>query len=220
MTGLVAGILSDCLSLKGIPTGAASAALIKLINKRHAMLREIILGEIRQGNFNNVDEDDLASVFFRLIRDAEEGVARNNLRLLARMINGMAEKNDLKAPTFLRYASVLASLTETEIDLLSTMVLEQASCYEGCKHALNQKFGEDEAKAILQSLVRTGLVSFHSGLESEYKERRATEAEEHYDVGPIVKYVETDFWTNYELTSLMSEILSYTEFFFEESEAA
>ena len=100
-------LLNDCLSIYSIPTGTVNAALSKMMTSRYDMLREIILSEIRQGNFENVNQDDLVSVFFRIIRDAQEGVARTNLCLLAKVINGMAEKDELKAPNFLKYANIL-----------------------------------------------------------------------------------------------------------------
>ncbi len=204
MTGIVAGMLSDCLSVMGIPTGTASAVLSKLINKRHDMLREIILCEMRQGNFKNVDQDDFASVLFRLIRDAEEGVAKNNLRLLARVVNGMAEKNELKAPNFLRYASVLSSLSDDEIIVLGVMAkfkgdMNSYRFYQQC-----EELGAKNSDNIQQALLRTGLVAMeiYSTVEEPEKFARTNDPN-------IMTHAD------FSLTPLMDEILEYTDFMLE-----
>ena len=69
------------------------------------MLREVIRSEIRQGDFSNVDIDDLVGISYRLQKDAMEGVAKNNLRLLCAIISGLHEDNKLTAPNF--FTSIL-----------------------------------------------------------------------------------------------------------------
>jgi len=49
---IVGGILGDCLSAKGVAvsgtvTGAVGASIGKMMAKRHAKLREIVLAELR-----------------------------------------------------------------------------------------------------------------------------------------------------------------------------
>jgi hypothetical protein len=134
------------------------------MGKRHQVLREVIASEFRQGNFDRADEDEIVSICYRLIRDAEEGVAKNNLRLMARVINGMADKDELRAPTFLRYAPILSSLTEEEISILAVMMRFDSTRLTDTwarerEHALLEISTNIEEK--MQALIRTGLVIMH-----------------------------------------------------------
>lgn len=213
MMEIIGGILGDCLSVKGVPTGAAGAAIGKMISKRHNLLREVIRSELRQGNFENIDQDELVSIFFRLIRDAEEGVARNNLRLMARIIKGMAEKGALKAPSFMKYANVLASLTEDEIKVLAVMAqLNWATFmpYETRKQFI--EVGIENYQAIQQALLRTGLVTLRLDartIPEKPEMRRMYGASDKVDANQI-----------FTLTPLFSEIEMYLEAFNLDREAA
>lgn len=199
MTNIVGGILGDCLGIKGVPTGTASSAIGKLMGKRHALLREIIRCEIRQGNFERVDEDELISICFRLIRDAEEGVAKNNLRLMVRVINGMAEKEKLKASSFLNYASILANLTEDEIIVLGIMSKLGWGTFMGDRgHTECKKFGVDNMQSIQQALLRTGLLTMRIEInESDQRENKnlgisgsKTTSEQIYTLTPLFTEIE------------------------------
>jgi hypothetical protein len=193
------------------------------------MLQDVILSEIRQGNLGRVDDDELISIFFRLIRDAEEGVARNNLRLMARVINGMAEKQKLKAPNFLRYASILSSLSEDEITVLGIMakdVAKEVRTYTGEMVKRDPVEVKDpglselkksglEYRSIQQALLRTSLVAMETVSETKQTKKP--------DVGRNMMYtsaqedsgfdIDTKTTQSFRLTSLMVEILKYTDSF-------
>lgn len=143
----------------------------------------------------------------RYQRDAMEGAARNNLKLLAKTIKGMAKNNQLIAPNFLRYASILSVLTDDEIYVLGVMVREAKSTTENIfpdasgvdtvtsysamnpgKNTLAGKYDH-----VQQALVRTGLVQMHSKGMTSYQDQTTM---------------------NYSLTPLMVELLKYTEGFF------
>lgn len=207
-------LISDILSCFGIPTAMAQSVYDEVMERRKKEAMEILLSEIRQGQFQNVDGHEAISVVERYLRAAVEGTAKQNLRLLAQVIRGMANNKILKAPSFIKYAGILGTLTEDEIRLLGIMIGEEESCYESCKKAIHQHFSAENAKRILQSLLRTGLVCFTQGLESEYKERQPDE--ERDKTSDTIRWIENDFWTNYELTSLMQEIVEYTKFFSDE----
>lgn len=212
MRGIVGGILSDCLGIKGVPTGAASSALGKLMNKRYDTLRHIIRSEIREGNFDRVDEDVLVSICFRMIRDAEEGVARNNLRLMARIINGMAEKKELKAPNFLKYANILASLTEDEITVLGVMAQLNWRTFIGDRGAIECKgLGIENIQSVQQALLRTGLLTMQ--IRTQLSDER-----ENRNLG--IRSAEPTTDQVYTLTPLFSEIEKYIENFDVQEEAA
>lgn len=87
--------------------------------KKTKLLREVIRSEIRQGDFSRVDVDDMVGISYRLQKDAMEGVAKNNLRLLCALIAGLNNDNKLSATTFLKFAPILESLTEEEIKVIS-----------------------------------------------------------------------------------------------------
>ena len=93
--------LADVLSHFGVPTSTAMQIYEDILAKRAAEANEILLSEIRQGHFGNIDQNEAVSIIARFQRDAMEGVAKNNLRLMARVINGMAEKTNSKLRHFL-----------------------------------------------------------------------------------------------------------------------
>lgn len=100
-------------------TKVAIFAWDKYKKNKVKMLREIIRAEIRQGDFSNVDSDDLVGISYRLQKDALEGVAKNNLRLLCAIISGLHEDNKLTAPNFLKFAPILEGLTENELKVIA-----------------------------------------------------------------------------------------------------
>lgn len=83
------------------------------------LLRAIIRSEMRQGDFSNVDSDNLVGICYRLQNDVMEGVAKNNLRLLCAMIAGINEEQKLTAQTFLKFAPILETLTNDEIKIIA-----------------------------------------------------------------------------------------------------
>jgi hypothetical protein len=234
MKDIAIGLLGDALSAKAVAvsggvSGAVSMGISKMLSKRHKLLQEVVRSEIRQGNFDRVDEDELISIFFRLIRDAEEGVARNNLRLMARVINGMAEKKELRAPSFLRYASILSSLSEEEITVLGIMakdVAKEVRTYTGEMHLRDPlqvaDAGKDELhrsgleyRSIQQALLRTGLIAMDTVSETKQTKKPDTGQNMMYASGRKDSGfdIETKTSQTFRLTPLMVEVLEYTDSF-------
>jgi len=156
----VSGV-ADVLGCFGVPTSTAMQLYNDILGERAQGALEMLLSEVRQGRFEGVDQHEAVGVIARFQRDAMEGVAKNNLRLMARIINGMAEQQALMAPTFLRYANILASLTDDEISMLAIVAKH--------KESFSSDFIEKAPKnfeAILQALLRTGLVEmeFSTGI--------------------------------------------------------
>jgi len=155
--------IADVLGCFGVPTGTAMQIYQDILDKRAQDAMEILFSEIRQGDFSDVDQNDAVSIIARFQRDAMEGVAQNNLRLMARVINGMAEKKALKAPSFLKYANIIASLTEDEIMVLGTMIQLKRHDSNIDRNRLKGKLhtkGIQNYEFIQQALMRTGLVTF------------------------------------------------------------
>lgn len=94
--------------------------------KNRDMAREVLLTHVRQGDVDKLHEDQFFSMLARFSRSVQEGLARSNLVLLARLITGIgrADQDSGKAETFNRYASMLENLTWVEIVFLSQCIQE------------------------------------------------------------------------------------------------
>lgn len=114
-TGEVIDIISSL-----VPHGGTFAPIIKAWwDKRFSEAREIYLSEIRNGTFDNIDTDDILSICHRLHRAISEGIAKNNFRLLCRLVQGLGDNRKLTAQTFIQFASILDSLSSEEIKVLA-----------------------------------------------------------------------------------------------------
>ncbi|PDT14317.1 hypothetical protein CO670_23815 [Rhizobium sp. J15] len=185
MLELFGALISDYMSSRDLPMDSTVSAagvivLRALIRKRAQKARDILLEEIRLGNrpitFENADE--AAAITYRYMRAAEEGTARTNLRLLARVIVGSAEGPGLYADDFLRWADVLAGLRREEVIVLGVMqrLNDQPPnpdhaenpaflSWRECKTILNADYGIEPhvSDAYANALLRTGLVQLVSG---------------------------------------------------------
>lgn len=112
--------ISDAASLMGIPTDIAKCFL----HKRQTELQNIILQEVRDGDFSKVAQDDILSIVYRLLNDINEGVGKNNIRLLSRLITGLNTKQQLTAPRFHKFNTILADLSYEQILFLAEIVKE------------------------------------------------------------------------------------------------
>lgn len=118
----VAAVFGDMLSLVGVPTGTATQLLRSVFHRRTEAARDIFLDEMRHGE-KTMDADEVeeaVTVVYHYLRAAQEGSARANLRVMARVIDGQARRGRISADEFLPYASILATLREAEIVLLGT----------------------------------------------------------------------------------------------------
>jgi len=108
--------------------GAGLTAMVgRLLRKRLETAQEILLDELRRGkrSLAAVEEvDELAAIVFRYGRAAQEGTAKLNLRLMAKVIAGQAHLGSLVADEFLAWADVLASLRREEVILLACFLKE------------------------------------------------------------------------------------------------
>jgi len=124
-------VLSDAASLICIPTETAK----HFLNRRQEKLQNIILKEIRDGDFSKIHRDDIISIVIRLFNDINEGVAKNNIRLLARTIVGLNEKEQLTASRFHYFNTIIAPLSYEQIIFLAEVVKaykdQLASVYGG-----------------------------------------------------------------------------------------
>ncbi|MCK5374353.1 MAG: hypothetical protein KAJ40_03630 [Alphaproteobacteria bacterium] len=189
----------------GVPTATALQIYNDVLDKRSQIAMEILLKELRQGNFECVDQNDAVSIIARYQRNAMEGVAKNNLRLIACVINGMSEKKSLKAPTFLKYANILADLTDDEIIVLGIMAKLNWGTFIGDRGDTEcRKLGINNMQSIQQALLRTGLLTMQIEITiSDERENKALS----------IRGDELTSEQVYLLTTLFSEIEGYIENF-------
>lgn len=176
----VEAVAADVLSLCGIPGSTAglaiSVALEAMMKHRQDAAREVLLTELRKGEktLHQIGEvDELAAMLFRYSRAAQEGAARLNLRLMAKVIAGQAQAGALVADEFLAWADVLASLRREEVILLAEMTraVDAAEAAPGvawsaatihstlCERLIPCVFAnEGELSAAALALSRTGFV--------------------------------------------------------------
>lgn len=104
--------------------GTSVAKVIERMMRRRAEeARSIFLEELGQGLRPPRDPgeiDEFVAILYRYLSKAQEGAARLNLRLMARVVRGQLEGQALYASEFLRYSELLALLTREEVVLLAT----------------------------------------------------------------------------------------------------
>ena len=183
--------ISDAVSLIGIPTDIAKCFL----QKRQTELRNIILQEIRDGDFSNVNQDDIISIVYRLLNDINEGVGKNNIRLLARVISGLNTQQQLTASRFHKFNTIIANLSHEEIVFLAEVIKNyknapQEIFYQPmytdvliCKnpktvYAVSETVKEQKTH-VLFSLLKTGFFQYRSA-EANHLDPKAP-----YEVSPL-----------------------------------
>jgi hypothetical protein len=119
MLGMVAlSIVSDVMSALSIPGGATLSELAtKAMDKRRLDAAQVLIEQLRQGNltFDEQDIDPFVIIALRFARAVDEGVGKENLKLLARVIVGLKKNKALQDNEFSRWAATLSDLTRDEI---------------------------------------------------------------------------------------------------------
>lgn len=115
MSNLLLACMSDAASLIGVPTETAR----HFLQRRQKELQEIILQEVRDGDFSRVNQDDILSIVYRLLNDINEGVGKNNIRLLARLIVGMNNREQLSSSRFHNFNTIVSGLSYEQIRFLA-----------------------------------------------------------------------------------------------------
>lgn len=207
-------VMVDVLSCCGVPTATANHIYIKSRKKLEQIGRDVILSEVEGGNFKNVGQDELVSVIERYMRCAIEGVAKRNLRLMAKIIRGMGDKNELTAQSFTKYSEALASLTEEEIRHLGHLCKSEVVSYE--KNMKSTPPEMNDSERIYQSLLRTGLVCFESEVDALLKQSNLIVGADEPDFSGS-NAIRTRVTTVYRITPMMEEIVEYTKFFSDEN---
>lgn len=129
LPALLSGVVSDAITgfaSGGASTGGAVAGILlsRLFEKRLETARDILTEQLSRGDktLSDVAElEEVVAITYRYARAAQEGAARLNLRLMAKVIAGQAHLGNLVADKFLYYADLLASLRREEVILIATL---------------------------------------------------------------------------------------------------
>jgi hypothetical protein len=111
-------IVSDVLSAFSIPGGSTLTELAtKALEKRRLQAAQVLIDQLRQGlvTFDEADIDPFVLIVLRFARAVDEGVARENLRLMAKVIVGLKKNKAFQDNEFSRWAATLSDLTRDEI---------------------------------------------------------------------------------------------------------
>ena len=129
MAELVIALTTDSLVESHLAFPATTALLIgrvgPLAAKRVRHAAEILRKKIRLVSRRALADEgeELQSIIARYLRAAQEGAAKQNLELMADVIAGMAEQENVEADAFLRHSNILADLSGDEIRLLSSIMV-------------------------------------------------------------------------------------------------
>jgi hypothetical protein len=153
---LLVTIAGDLLPVvTGLPLGNTLAeSVTRLVDRRRRKARDVLIEELSRGRAlieNVVEVDELAAIFLKYMRAAEEGTGRLNLRLMAMTIQGMTHKRVLTANRFLYYAGFLATLSREEVVAIATL-------YKNEKESADATLPEEEARARARVRTREELV--------------------------------------------------------------
>jgi len=102
-----------------------SPALGRVMSWRLEEAADILDSELKQikRRLARVGEvEEAAGMVLRYIRAAEEGTALINLRIMAKVIRGLAARSRAKAASFLRYADAVSALTVDEICVVTCLL--------------------------------------------------------------------------------------------------
>lgn len=165
-------IVSDVLSSLGIPGSATLADLAnKAVEKRRLEASELLIEELRQGavSFDEADIDPFVLILLRFVRAVDEGVAKENLKLMAKVIAGLKKNKALQDNEFSRWAATLSDLTRDEIvaigkafQLTRTPTFDPDGVdqfWQPFKASMQSgNYSEEQMMAICASISRYGLL--------------------------------------------------------------
>ena len=120
-----AALASELWVASSVGGGALSPALGSVLGWRLEEAEEILDSELRliKRRLSRVGEvEEAAGMVIRYIRAAQEGALQINLRIMAKVIRGLAAGNRPKAADFLRFADAVSALTVDEICVISSLL--------------------------------------------------------------------------------------------------
>ena len=120
-----AALAAELWIASSVSGGTLSSALGSVLGWRLEEAEEILDSELRQikRRLTRVGEvEEAAGMVFRYIRAAQEGALQINLRIMAKVIRGLADSVRPRASDFLRFADAVASLSADEICVIHCLL--------------------------------------------------------------------------------------------------
>ena len=169
-------VLGDLAAAFGIPAGTATSLIREYLNRKAEIGRDILLDQLRKEEIDELhaaSEEESIAIIYRYGMAVRDGAARRNLRLLARVIAGLARRDQLFADVFNKYAEMLARLSRDEILVIGTLHRyrtdeerrrgQQISTHQWWPKAINKLVpsqfpSEEYVVAICCSALRSGLI--------------------------------------------------------------
>jgi hypothetical protein len=156
-TDLARYLLAGANDLSGgfAPTATAQELLADYERRAARRTRETILDEMKAGRAPVVpaSDDDGIAIVLRVYEAHRRGCARQALRLLVAVLNGMAVSGPVYAAEFARYERVLADLSREEIILLGALIRHHVGVTEDERNTLSG--GDIVHKALCDELIPT-----------------------------------------------------------------
>lgn len=170
-----ASVASDILSAFQIPGGGTLAYLgAAYLNKKRQEAANILIEEVAKGSedgvrFDKHDVDPLIDIVFRFSKAVADGAARENLRLLAKIIVGLKKFKALEADKFRKWSGILEDLTRDELMVIGKAYAIRSDIISrgpGAPNDFWQRLQDDlktagydssQILALCASLTRTGL---------------------------------------------------------------
>ncbi|WP_375205969.1 hypothetical protein [Hyphococcus sp.] len=160
-------------ALGGVPIATPGALISRHFEKKKVDAQRILLDELSKGKKPELelrDCEDHIDILFSFYYAAMRGRARENLRLLARLIVNLNDCDELYASKFDRHQTVLSELDIDEIRVLAfaaKQLLEEREVRPGIKsiHIHTGRLGEEAfgerkeyAGGALSKVVRSGYI--------------------------------------------------------------
>lgn len=204
------------------PFPETMSAIGKVMGVKIRKSTEILINALKEisvdyQSLSEEEKEEFNLIVYNFQMKGIEGTARKNMELLADVISGMIKKKKVKVSTFRKFETILSTLTEDEIVVLGNMVKHEnplSSAEDKKFEKLSKKVGS--VNRILLSLLRTGLVNMKSypiknGEKKDIKDKDSfllKDSEGFYvSLEPV-----------YNLTSLMDELLEYTDLIIKDRE--
>jgi hypothetical protein len=114
---IASDVVADAFSLFGIPAATLKRAVRAFFDRRMRIASDVLLEEMHQGRIDSLhvaNEDDVIAVIHRYLLAARDGAAKRNLRLLAKVMVGLAQRDKLYTDEFNRLADLCARLTRDQ----------------------------------------------------------------------------------------------------------
>ena len=158
--------------LQDLAKAGVADVVRRVLSNRRRVAFDLLLNELQKGNTTGARlaaESEVVSVLLRFQRAADEGAARLNLRIIAKIIAGEMLTGTLRADEFLYRAEMLAGLKREEIVLIATLRRLQKERPNEGGHDIWKRvpsllvpdvfLNEAALRATAQACLRTGLIA-------------------------------------------------------------